>query len=88
VDVAATKHVEGRSGTPDRRWRGAGQEPGLAELLDDPIAELLRRRDGLTRADVEGAVRLARQRVTPAETGYPRPAPAPPNINLQVPDGS
>jgi len=74
--VAATKHLEGRSGTPNRRWRGAGEEPGLDELLGDPIAELLRRRDGLTRADVEGVVRSARQRRIRADTGPRRPAPA------------
>lgn len=41
-------------------WQEAGEEPSIAELLDDPIAELLRAYDGLREADVWLAVEQAR----------------------------
>lgn len=44
------------------RWKEAGQEPRIEELLADPIAELVMSRDGLTSADVWGVVNEARDR--------------------------
>lgn len=53
-----------------QRWRHAGPEPDIKDLLSDPIAALLRARDGLTRRDVERAVASARgQHVTDSEIG-------------------
>jgi hypothetical protein len=40
----------------------AGIEPPLAELLNDPIAQLVMRRDGIAVADVWRAVEAARGR--------------------------
>jgi len=63
-----------RPAGPSRKWQQAGCEPALAELLDDPIAGLLRRRDRLTRGDVARAVAQARHRLRTAETAAPQPA--------------
>ena len=43
-----------------------GGEPSIAELLSDPIVELVLRRDGLTRRDVWRAVEAARRRLSQA----------------------
>ncbi|MBK1696585.1 hypothetical protein CKO21_04930 [Rhodovibrio salinarum] len=64
------------------RWRYAGREPSLAALLDDPIAALLRRRDGLQRADVLRALATARRSTPRTRFGAARnpgasPAPVP-----------
>jgi hypothetical protein len=60
------------------RYAVAGIEPPLEELLNDRIAHLLMRRDGIEPADVWRAVAAARSRLLPsidptAETG-PRSA--------------
>lgn len=48
-------------GTPRaERWLKAGSEPKIADLVADPIAALLRRRDGIAEADVWRAVRAGR----------------------------
>lgn len=44
----------------NQRWRHAGPEPDIKDLLSDSIAALLRARDGLTRREVERAVAVAR----------------------------
>lgn len=44
-------------------WREAGEEPTIRELLNDPIAKLLRRRDGLQERDVWLAVEQAHCRI-------------------------
>lgn len=50
-------------------WRHAGPEPDIKNLLSDPIAALLRARDGLTRRDVERAIAAARgKRVSESES--------------------
>lgn len=46
-----------------RRFAGAGAEPSVQELLDDPIAKILMRHDGIEAADVLEVVRLARDRL-------------------------
>ena len=38
-------------------------EPGIAELLDDPLIWLVLRRDGLTREDLRAAVAHGRSRL-------------------------
>jgi hypothetical protein len=38
-------------------------EPGLDDLLSDPIVDLLMRRDQIARSDVLDAVRTARRRL-------------------------
>jgi len=50
----------------NRRWAQGGFEPSLDELLDEPIAALLRRRDRLSEAEVRAAVGVARQRLAVA----------------------
>lgn len=47
----------------NRRWARGGFEPPLDELLDEPIAALLRRRDHLDAAEVRAAVGAARSRI-------------------------
>ena len=44
----------------------AGVEPPLEELLDDQIARLIMRRDGLEPADVWRSIAAARARLDPA----------------------
>ena len=46
-------------------------EPGIAELIDDPLVWLVLRRDGLTKDDLRAALACGRKRL------YPKPAPAP-----------
>lgn len=45
------------------RWDRGGQEPELGDMLADPVIELVMRRDGLTRDDVEAVMREARRRI-------------------------
>jgi hypothetical protein len=47
----------------DQGYAAAGIEPPLEELLDDQIAQLIRRRDGIALADVWRAVEAARSRL-------------------------
>lgn len=63
-------------------YAAAGIEPPLEELLDDPIAYLVMRRDGLEPADVWRSVREARSRLAhPPATDRPADGPAaPPDI--------
>jgi hypothetical protein len=41
-------------------WREAGDEPGLGDVLADPLIHLVMKRDGLLRADLEAAIALGR----------------------------
>ena len=43
----------------------AGREPALEELLRDPVVQLVMRRDGLERRDVERAIAVVRRRLFP-----------------------
>ena len=45
-------------------YTAAGIEPSLEELLNDRIAQLVMRRDGVSLADVWRAVETARSRLT------------------------
>jgi hypothetical protein len=47
----------------EQGYAAAGIEPPLEELLNDQIAQLIRRRDGIALADVWRAVELARSRL-------------------------
>jgi hypothetical protein len=47
----------------EQGYRVAGIEPPLDELLDDRIAQLIMRRDGIAVADVWHAVEAARSRL-------------------------
>ena len=47
-------------------WSVAGPEPALDELLQDPMIELLMRRDRISRQDILRAVQRARQRLDSA----------------------
>ena len=47
----------------EQGYTAARIEPPLEELLNDPIAQLLMRRDGIALADVWRAVELARSRL-------------------------
>lgn len=42
------------------RWLRYGEQPGLREMLDDPMVELLMARDGVTAAEVEELIRTLR----------------------------
>ena len=56
-------------------WNGAG-EPAVAELLADPMIDLLLRRDGLTRDEVWAAVEQARLALRAVAERPERPAAA------------
>jgi hypothetical protein len=47
----------------ERAYRAAGIEPPLEELLNDRIAQLVMRREGVALADVWRAVEAARSRL-------------------------
>jgi hypothetical protein len=47
----------------EQGYAAAGIEPPLEELLNDQIAQLIRRRDGIALADVWRAVEMARSRL-------------------------
>jgi hypothetical protein len=47
----------------ERGYATAGIEPPLEELLNDPIARLVMRRDGIAVADVWRTVEMARSRL-------------------------
>jgi hypothetical protein len=47
----------------------AGREPALEELLRDPVVQLVMRRDGLERRDVERAIAVVRRRLFPTVNG-------------------
>ncbi len=42
-------------------WQEAGEEPTVEDLLNDPIARLLRARDGLRKEDIRLAIDQARR---------------------------
>ena len=46
----------------NRNWMEAGVEPGLCDVLADPLVHLVMRRDGVTQGELRGVV--ARARVT------------------------
>ena len=45
------------------RFDSAGLEPSLEELVADPVVRLVMRRDGLSEADIWGAIRCGRVRL-------------------------
>ncbi len=47
-----------------RDYAHAGAEPALEELLCDPIVQLMMRRDGVARRDVERVIEAARRRLS------------------------
>ena len=49
----------------NRRWNEGGVEPALDDLIADPIADLLRVRDGISEEDVRAVIHAARQRRLP-----------------------
>jgi len=50
-------------GSIHRRWRRAGEEPALEEVLADPVIHAVMRRDGVTLAELQAAIRRAQQRL-------------------------
>lgn len=40
-------------------WREAGEEPALAQVLDDPIVRMVMRRDGVEIADLKAVIARA-----------------------------
>ena len=44
-------------------WSEAGDEPDLAEMMADPIVQLVMARDHLSRADVDSAVAFGRRQL-------------------------
>lgn len=61
--VAPAIHAPAHRPQPDR-WRCAGVEPALGDLLNDPLTALVMRRDGIGRDDVMAAVAEARRRLS------------------------
>ena len=51
-------------------WMRGGSEPGLDEILGDPIVVALMRRDGVTERHVREVVMRARGRRSPARFGH------------------
>ena len=49
------------AGKPD--WSGAGIEPALADVMNDPLVRLVMRRDSLTPDEVWSVVNAARRRL-------------------------
>ncbi|HKO10304.1 MAG TPA: hypothetical protein VJ487_21545 [Alphaproteobacteria bacterium] len=43
-------------------WREAGKEPGLREVLADPLVHLVMRRDGVTLSQLEAVLARAKER--------------------------
>jgi hypothetical protein len=59
-------------------WMRCGSEPGLDEILGDPIVVALMHRDGVTERHVREVVMRARGRRGPARFGHGAlPAPVP-----------
>lgn len=54
------------SAFPPRRVRHSDPEPPLAELVDDPVAQALMRRDGVTREALFRTLDAARLRIAAA----------------------
>ena len=52
-------------------WSGAGIEPALADVMNDPLVRLVMRRDSLTPDQVWSVVNAARRRLkrTPGTAG-------------------
>ena len=46
-------------------------EPGVAELIDDPLVWLVLRRDGLTKDDLRAALACGRTRLDPTSARAP-----------------
>ncbi len=51
---------------PLRQVRRTDPEPALAELIDDPVAQTLMRRDGVTRESLFRTIEAARLRIAAA----------------------
>lgn len=51
---------------PLRQVRRTDPEPPLAELIDDPVAQILMRRDGVTREALFRTIDAARLRISAA----------------------
>jgi len=50
-------------------WSESGTEPELAEMMTDPLVQLVMARDGLTHDDLWNAVLVARARLGQRITG-------------------
>ncbi len=53
----------GRDGGGKPDWSGAGIEPALADVMNDPLVHLVMRRDSLTPDQVWSVVNAARRRL-------------------------
>lgn len=60
------------AGKPD--WTGAGIEPALADVMNDPLVRLVMRRDSLTPDEVWAVVNAARRRLNRDRVGAGQPA--------------
>jgi hypothetical protein len=47
----------------EKRWRDAGTEPDLAEVLADPVVHLVMRRDGVSPCQLRKVIAEARKRL-------------------------
>jgi hypothetical protein len=68
----------------EQSYAAAGIEPPLEELLNDQIAQLIRRRDGIALADVWRAVETARSRLAERTRGGAK-QPRGPDPALELP---
>ncbi len=57
------------AGKPD--WSGAGIEPALADVMNDPLVHLVMRRDSLTPGEVWSVVNAVRRRQNRNRAGAP-----------------
>ncbi len=57
---------------PLRPARRAAPEPALAELIDDPVAQAMMHRDGVTREALAAILDAARERIAAAATPLAR----------------
>ena len=60
------------AGKPD--WSGAGIEPALADVMNDPLVRLVMRRDSLTPGEVWSVVNAVRRRQNRDRAGADQPA--------------
>ncbi|MBL8831985.1 MAG: hypothetical protein JNL71_06310 [Rhodospirillales bacterium] len=57
---------------PQRQARRTDPEPSIAELIEDPLAQILMRRDGVTREALLRTLEAARLRIAAAASAPAR----------------
>jgi hypothetical protein len=57
------RSVKMRVSPISRSWQEPGQEPGLVDVLADPIVHLVMRRDGVSQAELRAVISRAQARL-------------------------